>query len=465
MSPHVEPNPITHRSHGSGPEHDSSEHGPTEPGPREFRPIEQGPIARGPMEPGPTRRGATRGGRVRASLLAHWRGHGRTACLAAAAALVVGFGCGGERSSAPGRDEVTATGGPGEPGPGATEPQATESPTTGPSSDDGPAAYDLHEWGVVAISPGRFEIAAGPGRRAVRARLPRLNIQEVTVDKPVLYVHPTTDGAFDLGLEVTLGAGLSVSEHFPPTTIAPLAWQARVEGTCRGDYGGVDDSRCPDGYCEVAELGLYEADGACLAVNGVRAPLLFYRLGARGAGPAMPLSIRRRGDSVTVRNDGLAGQVGDLWRIRWNGQRTVVRRVTAPPVGATVAIAAPGDDVVTARRALRRDLGAHGLTAAETAAFLRGWEASLFGAAAAAEEIDDDLPDPADHTAADPTALDTLSNDESDDQPIPPVPPGPRMRDVLIYWLPASAIDAIAHIEASPAPRHLRRAFLVRHAL
>ncbi|MFK7998609.1 MAG: hypothetical protein AB8H86_03390, partial [Polyangiales bacterium] len=66
----------------------------------------------------------------------------------------------------------------------------------------------VHEWGLVSVRSGSFELAAGPGQRA-----PSQNM-ELTIDKPVLYVHagaPTS-----LHVEVVPGEGMSVAEHYPP---------------------------------------------------------------------------------------------------------------------------------------------------------------------------------------------------------------------------------------------------------
>ena len=41
----------------------------------------------------------------------------------------------------------------------------------------------------------------------------------------------------------------------------------------------------------------------------------------------------------------------------------------------------------------------------------------------------------------------------------------PRDPDVLLYWLTPEAIDPLARIDASPAPRHLRRVFMVRQVV
>lgn len=334
----------------------------------------------------------------------------------------------------------------------AARPPATVGPTVAPPTP-AVSGYDLHEWGVVAIRPGSFEVAAGAGQRAPEA---------MAVDKPVLYVHPASSDPFELRLTVTTAPALSVVEHFPPTGIAPLTWTARVSGTCEGIYPAMQDSRCPDGYCEIGELRLYEADGACLDVAGARAPLLFYRLWAPGGtAPAMPLAVTRERSGVTVSNGGLRDAPGHAWRITWTGTVTRVAPVTLPAVGSTTPLPTADGDVQVARRTLRADLREQGLTEPETDAFMRGWDAALFGEVAASDSIpadDQPVPPPSDRSSA----VDELSRDDGID--LPGYIGGPRVRDALVYWLPADAIDSLARIEATPPPREVRRVFLVRHA-
>jgi hypothetical protein len=171
-----------------------------------------------------------------------------------------------------------------------------ETPSAAPAepSATGPV-YDLHEWGVVAVRPGGFEVAAGAGQ-------PRM---ELNVDKPVLYVHSDEPAPFPLTVQVNLPDALHPVEHFPPTDLRPLRWRAEV-GTagCRGQYPGatdVLDARCLDGYCEVYELARYETtDARCLTVGAASAPLLFYRLWAPISPPALPLGLTLENDEVVV---------------------------------------------------------------------------------------------------------------------------------------------------------------------
>lgn len=348
--------------------------------------------------------------------------------LAALALLLLACGGGGEAT-------------------GAGETPSTEA--TEPSSD-GPV-YDLHEWGVVAVRPGAFEVAAGAGRPPMM----------LNVDKPVLYVHSEETAAFPLSVTVHLPDSLRAAEHFPPTDLMPLRWRAEV-GTagCRGTYpGGSDglDARCIDGYCEVYELARYETtDARCLTVGNAQAPLLFYRLWAPSAQPPLPLSVALENDDVVVTRRGQGGTRGSLIRIRHQGS-TVLTSVT--PLGDRVnslRIGAPTSPASVGFESLRAALGEQGLTPPEAAAFLRGWRDSLFSNSVPVSQDVDRLDDvlPIDRPVAD----DEMGRD-GDRIGMP------RDQDVLLYWLTPEAIDPLARIEATPAPRHLRRVFMVRHVL
>jgi hypothetical protein len=312
-----------------------------------------------------------------------------------------------------------------------------QSPVTpnAPEVSAGGEAYDLHEWGLVSTGPMGFELAAGPGREAIA----------LTIDKPVLYVHAEQEMA--LGVTVTAGAGMSFAEHYPLTAGEPLSWQVDVApSACAAPRQYPSTCETPDGYCETAELPLYEtADAACLTAGDESLPLLFYRMRAETP-PSMPLAVRRDGLDVVVRNESWQGGIGQVWRVTWDGQSGVTHaaRVTVPDVGEEVRIPMPtSGGVADARAAMRADLATHGLTAPETEAFMRAWDAALFGASGS---VDEDM-----------TTVDELSADG-----IPAIQGGPRIADTILYWLPQDAIDALAHIEATPAPRHLRRAILVR---
>mgnify|MGYP006992431643 CR=1 FL=1 len=255
---------------------------------------------------------------------------------------------------------------------------------------------------------------------------------------------------------------LRAAEHFPPTDLMPLRWSTQV-GTsgCRGTYpGGSDgvDARCIDGYCEIYELARYETtDARCLTVGSAQAPLLFYRLWAPSSPPALPLAVALEGDDMVVTRQAPRGTRGSLIRIRRH-DGSVLTSVT--PFGDrldTLRIGPPTSPASVGYDALRAALSEQGLTPPEAAAFLRGWQESLFGNAAPVAQDVDHLDDvvPVDRPVADDEVADRDGE-----------PTGvPRDPDVLLYWLTREAIDTFARIEASPPPRHLRRVFMVRQVL
>lgn len=325
-----------------------------------------------------------------------------------------------------------------------------ETPTSATSA--GGPIYDLHEWGVVAVRPGGFEVAAGAGRPSA---------VQLNVDKPVLYVHSDEPAAFPLSVQVTVPDTLRTVEHFPPTNFQPLRWQAQV-GTagCRGSYpSGSDgiDARCVDGYCEIYELGRYETrDARCLTVGPVSAPLLFYRLWAPSAAPALPLGVALEGDEALVTRLTSGGTRGSVIRIQRHGS-SVLTRVTPLADGQrALRIPAPTATASVGLAALRAALAEQGLTADEAAAFLNGWQESLFGTwVGSADAPAGDRP-----VDVDVDVL-TVDDEVADGDRMA----APRDEDVLLYWLTPEAIDTFARIEASPPPRHLRRVFMVRQVL
>ena len=260
----------------------------------------------------------------------------------------------------------------------------------------------------------------------------------MSVRKPVIYVR-LLDGATEatFGLRVALRSG-DIVEHFPPATFfgGGLEWPsitARAahetaryasEPTRRGrmSCGTID------GICEVAELARYDAPSAAgLDVGGVASGLLFYRASLPSV--TLPISAVRRAD-LTVRvsaTASMAGAAGSIWRVStamsgpWPVGRVVVSRSAFPVAGATVDLAV-GTTVITRAEGtaeLGQALAELGLTADETAAFMAGWGDELFGADGTSREARD---------------LATA---------------GPRLQDVLLFFLPEAAVDAISTLTAT----------------
>ena len=317
--------------------------------------------------------------------------------------------------------------------------EAAPPPTTAAS-----APYALHEWGVVDVAPsGAVEISAGAGQPQ----------RPISVRKPVVYVH-LLDGTAEqtFGLDVTLPSGTFV-EHAPDATLGgtTLSWPhvtARPTHCATPAGGGASATarRGPalvcaamDGVCEVNELPRYDAStAACLDVNGVTTGLLFYRGTAPSA--ALPISAQRDPSGNLVVTASRGGAVhGTLLRVTVTGHGVVVARVAAPSAGASTTVPVGTEPLSRAQGldALRTSLGELGLDAAESEAFFAGWADELFGPEpGAARELRDR------GYAGDPS--------------------GPRASDALLYFLAPDAVDAIATLHPTPAPRELRRAFLVR---
>ncbi|MBK8409976.1 MAG: hypothetical protein IPL19_18600 [Sandaracinaceae bacterium] len=330
----------------------------------------------------------------------------------------------------------------------------SETPSAAPAepSATGPV-YDLHEWGVVAVRPGGFEVAAGAGQ-------PRM---ELNVDKPVLYVHSDEPAPFPLTVQVNLPDALHPVEHFPPTDLRPLRWRAEV-GTagCRGQYPGatdVLDARCLDGYCEVYELARYETtDARCLTVGAASAPLLFYRLWAPISPPALPLGLTLDNNDVVVTRLTPGGTQGSVIRIRRTAVGVLTSVTPLEDGQRTLRLGTPTSPASVGFAALRTALTDQGLTPPEAAAFLRGWQAALFGTSV---PVTNDV----DRLGADDGPSDGITADDETANRDGDRAGAPRDWDVVLYWLTPSAIDRLARIEASPPPRHLRRVFMVRHVL
>ncbi len=299
---------------------------------------------------------------------------------------------------------------------------------------DTPAApgFTVHEWGLVDVTAaGTVELAAGPGQPE--------DGTAIIVRKPVLYVRldPGLD-AVSFGARVTIPGG-AIVEHWPPGEVdgSTLAWP-RVEATpsCAETARDLPVAReavrsptracdTPDGYCEVADLPGYVAEGsACLHVGSEQGTLLFYRASLPRLD--LPLQLTASGDAVNARAS--ADGVGELLRItRQPNGLLRSARVAAPAAGATVALPAASSplDAPGERARMAEALRAHGLTDPEAEAFLRAWAGELF-------------------------------------EPITARVSPPVLGDVVLYWLPRADVDRMAPLALEPPPRELARAILVR---
>jgi hypothetical protein len=305
-----------------------------------------------------------------------------------------------------------------------------------------PPQYELHEWGVITTSAAGTTVTAGPTRSAA----------QIAVEKPVLYFH--TAAPVDVQLEVLLGPGFELREHYPPTQ--GLHWSATLmPDGCPGQHAYPARCDAADGVCEVGELSRYEArDAACLHVGDQRLPLLFYRLGATRP-VSFPANVEVHGGEV--RAHATRGEVTG-WRVAF-----VDGEVRAAPftLGQTwQPLATPTQPWTAAAESLSASLNAIGLTGAERAAFQRAWWPELFGAAAPAGPAAD--ADPMDEDAL-PEAPRAIVEEQEESARM--AAPGADVLDVFFYLLPADEVERVAQLAATPTPTRVARAFLVRHVL
>lgn len=335
--------------------------------------------------------------------------------------------------------------------PSAAAPPSATSGATVPSTD-----YEVNEWGLLRGTPGDTVTAS--------AIAPPVQTLPIAVDKPVLYFH--ADAPITLRSVRVHAEGGTIEEHWPPTPLtdiaADVAWfDVGIDPVATCTFSELPTG-CPTAaFCEVPSLGTVRAPGAaCVRTPGGSDSLLFYR--ARQAHFTPPLVFERTSvyEEVSVRNEGDEPIPG--WLIRLHAQNGSVVALAVPPpgphesvvVGADFAAAAmaaasmPGtaDDEsdrpalpgspAPGRHAVIVTMQDLGLTTTEIDAFLRAWDAQLFGLAPADEDVD--------------RAVDVLSVDGIDGE-LAPV-------DSFLYFLPPRATDAVATLTFDPPPRAVHRA-------
>lgn len=349
--------------------------------------------------------------------------------------LLTACACGG---SAPAATSATTT----------TDPVRTAERTASPSAD-----YEVHEWGLVRGGPGdtqRYGVIAPP-----------IDLGMMTVDKPLLYFH--APAALTLAsVTVEARSGGTLVETWPLTPLgASAAWTSVTidpdGGPCAvSPLPTASDPPCtgqPAGDCETPSLGpLRTADAACVHVGGSTERFLFYRGRATTFTP--PLRFERTGayEVVRVTNEGDAVIPGMLVRL-WSNGFSVRTLAVAPPqphrsidvhadfdaAAAQDHTTARTDDEATDRRGADGDMPVMpasgpgpralvdamlqlGLTEPEADAFMRAWQPALFGPGQ--------------------PAIDTLAADGT-----------PAVRESFVYFLPAAALEDVAHLEFDPPPR------------
>lgn len=353
------------------------------------------------------------------------------------------------------------------------EPQPVPTPPPPPS-------FDVHEWGFIGAHVddlGTDPIAwvAGAPPRPIPTDLgttqrlgggggPHGGVGVVHgghgIGKPVLYLHADEDLPYPVRVEVTATGG-AILERLPAGTSTEngVRWSdLRVRASsCRStrNVTSRDDAACAtrDGYCEAIEDPGYDTDdAACLELpDGSSRNHLFYR--AESTANVLPLAVTidRESGRITVRNTSAEPIPGQLLRVAMSGDDVRFLTAAAPAPNAEITMepapsAPPGaaDDAEPipeplrrtgdVERAFERLVAERGLTAAEVAVFLRAWGPTLWNA---------------------PTATSTT------DAGRPPASLG-RAQDALYYVMPDGSLGRALPLAIEPAPRHLRRAFLVR---
>lgn len=329
-------------------------------------------------------------------------------------------------------------------------------PTTGPTEEDpthrtpGPSAdYEVHEWGL---------IRGGPADSQRFGAIAPVAIEAMAVDKPVLYFHAPAPLTLRT-VEITAGSGGTLLETWPLATLsaagAHAAWtDVAIDPTdpCEiSPLPGAAQAPCaglPAGeVCETLSLGIVRVDdAACVRVGDHRERFLFYRGRATSFTP--PLRFERTGayEVIRVTNEGDAVIPGMLVRLSSDGGRVRTLAVSPPAPHQSIDVRADFDSDTApvadrsaddesddrtdmpalpptgpGRQSLRESMRTIGLTESETDAFMRAWDGALFGPGR--------------------YALDTLSAD---------LDPAPQ--DSFVYFLPAAALEDVAHLELDPPP-------------
>lgn len=317
-------------------------------------------------------------------------------------------------------------------------------PHTAPRPTEGPA-FDVHEWGLVSqsLAPAQGEGARTDALRAppvggVAPPRPPDSNRHPAPAKPVLYFHIAGEATEVLTLDVTANvAGGRIVEHFPPgeqPRRGALAWRGVTvtPGACRGVYPGAGSAECRqgDGYCERAELALFETtDADCVRHGEFQGGLLFYRGADSPMTVPLTLSFEAVGDATAafrVTHRGPHAVTGPWVLVRRGATRRATRvRVLEsteehPLTHIERAVEQPVDEAFLARFAA--PMAEMGLTSEEIAAFRRAWDDALFGGVTVSEGAG---------------------------------------RYALLYWLPRGTIDDAMPLSITPAPRQVRRAMLM----
>ena len=344
------------------------------------------------------------------------------------------------------------------------------------------APYEVHEWGLLRA-------AAGDVLEAGAVAPPGEIIYPMAVDKPVLYFHASAPVRLEHVRVEAVGG--TVREHWPltgsarfPTAIdwtdvALLATERAGGARCGGVFPDASMRPCADlaggEACESPGLpALVSPAATCLGNGASRLPFLFYR--SRTSTFTPPLRVRRlpSGD-LELTNTGDAPIPGWVVRMRRGSGQVRTLAVRGPGARATVTLgsdfanpvvpsesdgeqrpasdqpALPGSEE-PGRQGVRLTLRDLGLDAGETDAFLRAWDAALFGERYVA--LVDVLRADDESTMSDSLLgshrRKRLVSPDADDET--------TMSDSLLYFLPEATCDGVSRLSFVPAPTRVRRA-------
>ncbi len=365
-----------------------------------------------------------------------------------------------------------------------SEPPAASAAAATTSGESAPAAadYEVHEWGLL-----RAQAVSGSDVLRVGAIAPPRPVELMAVDKPVLYFHTTS--ARTLASVSVRAEGGAILETWPyvvgQDTGLGYANGATWQDVALAPSGACEPSPLPGpmtppclllgagSFCESAGLAIVRTDdAACVRAAGMTERFLFYRAQSSTFTPPLRFTRTQVHEDVSVTNDGDAPIPGVMVRIWSDGAstRTLVARPPAPhasivighdfsgsadddiPADSPVAMDRRGatDESLPAptvtgpgRDGIRRTMTELGLTASEIDAFMRAWDGTLFGGAAAHAG-----------NVTDGTAVDVLSVDGD-----------PAPRESLLYFLPESTADGVATLTFDPPARRVRRALAIWTAI
>ena len=322
-------------------------------------------------------------------------------------------------------------------------------PTLAQGESTAQVGYEVHEWGLLRGGAGdvlSVSTVAPP---------PRVRMEMLTVDKPVLYFH--VDAPLTLRSVRVATPGGSLLETWPYVPGSNVAiWEnvrlAHEDGCTPSPLPESNELPCsslaPELICESPGLDITRTmDAACVHVGSATERFLFYRAESRTYTP--PLRFTRRADGeVDVANEGDAPIPGVIVRILRGagGVQTWMTNAPAPHatsvLGRGLALADEDRrtvdqpvlmDAEAGRDGIRRSMTELGLTSSEIDAFMRAWDATLFGQ---------------------PGVVDVLRAD------------GERApTETVLYFLPPSSLDGIATLTFDPAPRAVHRALALWTAL